>query len=68
MCGVMCTCRFDCANKASISEKDGCNWNAKMTAEHVNDIGFIAEFWVQGIIIRSTGNLHSLWDVSVLKQ
>lgn len=59
--------RFHCEDKASISEEDNEDRGTEVACEHVDDVGLIIVFRAEGVVIRSTGALHSLRDVPVLR-
>lgn len=58
--------RFHCDDKASVCEEDNEDRDDEMADKHVDDVGLIVELRVEGVIIRATGALHSLREVSVL--
>jgi len=58
---------FDGQHKASISEEDDEDGEQEVAGEHVNDVWLVVEARGQGIVVRSTGALHALWDVPVEK-
>lgn len=54
---------FDSQHQTSVSEKDEEDGNEKVDNEHVDDIWFVIEAWSQGVVVRSAGALHALWEV-----
>lgn len=56
---------FNGQHQTSISEKDEEDGTNEVDNEHVDDIWFVVEAWSQGVVVRSTGTLHALWDVPV---
>lgn len=56
---------FDGQHQTSVSEKDEEDGNKKVDNEHVDDIGFVVIAWSEGVVVRSAGALHALWEVPV---
>lgn len=54
---------FDGKHETSISEEDDKDRNAEVAGEHVHDVWLVVVARSQGVVVRATGNLYSLWNI-----
>lgn len=57
------TYQFQCEKQLWVAENDGTERDREAEAEQEHHIGLIIELVVGRVPVRSTGALHTLWDI-----